>query len=125
MKRKLILDVDTGIDDAIGIILAVKSQQFDILGITTVNGNVSLDTATRNTCKIVDLLGEKEIPVIKGANAPLLRKPFFEHTVHGEDGLGGALKDVEINKQHDEGFAPDFIIDSILTFSGEVTLVMT
>jgi purine nucleosidase len=125
IKRKLILDVDTGIDDAIGIILAVKSQQFDILGITTVNGNVSLDTATGNTCKIVDLLGEKEIPVIKGANAPLLRRPFFEHTIHGEDGLGGALKDVEINKQPDQGFAPDFIIDSILTFSGEVTLVMT
>jgi purine nucleosidase len=125
MKRKLILDVDTGIDDAIGIILAVKSQQFDILGITTVNGNVSLDTATRNTIKILDLLDEREISVIKGANAPILRNSFFEHRIHGEDGLGGALMDVKVTKQQDEGFAPDFIINSILNFPDEVTLVMT
>lgn len=125
MKRKLILDVDTGIDDAIGIILAVKSLQFDILGITTVNGNVSLDTATTNTCKVLDLLDEQEIPVIKGSNTPILRKSFFEHAVHGADGLGGALLDTPNKKQPDEGFAPDFIINSILNFSGEVTLVMT
>jgi purine nucleosidase len=125
LKRKLILDVDTGIDDAIGILLAVKSRQFDLLGITTVNGNVSLDTATRNTCKVLDLLGESNIPVIKGANAPILRKSFFEHAVHGADGLGGALLHAPVKKQPDEGFAPDFIINSILNFSGEVTLVMT
>lgn len=125
MTRKLILDVDTGIDDAIGIILAAKSRQFDILGITTVNGNVSLETATRNTCKILDLLNRQDISVIKGANAPLLRNSYFEHRVHGEDGLGGALKNVLNKKQPDEGFAPDFMIHSILNFSGEVILVMT
>lgn len=125
MKNKIILDVDTGIDDAIGLILAIKSRQFDILGITTVNGNVSLETATTNTCKILDLLGEQEISVIKGAEAPILRKSFFEHRIHGEDGLGGALKDVQVHKQPDEGFASDFIINSILSFSGEVALVMT
>lgn len=125
MKTKLILDVDTGIDDAIGILLAVKSRQFDLLGITTVNGNVSLDTATRNTCKVLDLLDETNIPVIRGANSPILRKSFFEHAVHGEDGLGGALLNASITKQPDEGFAPDFMINSILNFSGDVTLVMT
>ncbi|WP_445486796.1 nucleoside hydrolase [Niallia sp. 03133] len=125
MKKKLILDVDTGIDDAIGILLAIKSRQFDILGITTVSGNVSLESATLNTCKILDLLEEKDIPVIKGADSPILRKPFFEHRIHGEDGLGGALKDVPITHKYSEGFAPDFIINSILSFPGEVTLVLT
>lgn len=125
MKQKIILDVDTGVDDAIGIILAVKSRQFDVLGITTVNGNVSLETATNNTCKILDLLDEQHIPVIKGMNTPLLRETFFEHAVHGEDGIGGALKDVEPVKKPDEGFAPDFIIHSVLGFPGEVTLIMT
>jgi purine nucleosidase len=125
MKDKLILDVDTGIDDAIGIILAVKSQKFDILGITTVNGNVSLNTATSNTCKILDLIEVDDIPVIKGANTPLLRKPFFEHRIHGKDGLGGALKEVPVKHQISDGFAPDFIINSILSFPGEVTLVLT
>ncbi|MFT8320931.1 MAG: nucleoside hydrolase [Bacillus sp. (in: firmicutes)] len=125
MKRKLILDVDTGIDDAIGILLAIKSNEFDVLGITTVNGNVSLDNATLNTCKILDLLKVEDIPVIKGAESPIMRKPFFEHRIHGEDGLGGALKDVPITNKYSEGFAPDFIINSILSFSGEVTLVLT
>lgn len=125
MKQKLILDVDTGLDDAIGIILALKSGQFDVLGITTVNGNVSLETATRNTCKILDLINEQHVSVIKGASSPIVRESFFEHAIHGEDGLGGALKDVEVIKQPDEGFGPDFIIHSILSFPGEVTLVMT
>ncbi|MGE7767109.1 nucleoside hydrolase [Peribacillus sp. NPDC096540] len=125
MKKKMILDVDTGIDDAIGIILAVKSRQFDILAVTTVNGNVSLDTATLNTCKILDLLSEQDISVIKGADSPIIRSPFFEHRIHGEDGIGGALKDVPVKKQPDDGFASDFIINSILNFPGEVTLVMT
>ncbi|KMK90376.1 nucleoside hydrolase [Rossellomorea marisflavi] len=125
MKRKLILDVDTGIDDAIGIILAVKSREFDLLGITTVNGNVSLDQATDNTLKVLDLLGETNLSVIKGADAPLIRPQFFEHGVHGEDGLGGELKDILPSRPAEEGFAPDFIINSILNFPHEVTLVMT
>lgn len=125
MPEKLILDVDTGIDDAIGILLAVKSRSFDLLGITTVSGNVSLDAATKNTCKILDLLGSTEIPVVKGADSPLFRKPVFEHRIHGEDGLGGALQGVSASNPISDGFAPDFIINSILSFSGEVTLVCT
>ncbi|MDL0434514.1 MULTISPECIES: nucleoside hydrolase [unclassified Niallia] len=125
MPEKLILDVDTGIDDAIGILLAVKSKNFDLLGITTVSGNVSLNTATINTCKILDLLGSTEIPVVKGAESPLFRKPVFEHRIHGEDGLGGALKDIPVSNEISDGFAPDFIINSILSFSGEVTLICT
>ncbi|PAD23267.1 nucleoside hydrolase [Niallia circulans] len=125
MKEKLILDVDTGIDDAIGILLAVKSKAFDILGITTVNGNVSLEQATTNTCKILDLVKADHIPVIKGAATPLVRAPFFEHRIHGEDGLGGALKETAVTHPVSDGFAPDFLINSILSFSGEVTLVFT
>ncbi|MBA9025122.1 MULTISPECIES: nucleoside hydrolase [Bacillaceae] len=124
MSKKVILDVDTGVDDAIGILLALKSRQMDVLGITTVNGNVSLEAATVNTCKIVELVGV-DVPVIMGASSPLIRTPYFEHRIHGEDGIGGALKDMNPQKKPDEGFGPDFIINSILSFPGEVTLVMT
>ncbi|GLF89436.1 hypothetical protein Saga11_06950 [Bacillus safensis] len=123
--KKLILDVDTGIDDAIGILLAVKSQQFDILGITTVCGNVSVDAATLNTCKVLELVDAVKIPVIKGSTAPLLRSPHYEHRVHGEDGIGGALKDVQAKKKADAGFAPDFIIEQVMQYSRQVTLVLT
>lgn len=124
--KKIILDVDTGVDDALGIILAVKSGRFDILGITTVNGNVSLAKATENTCKILDFIQPKrEIPVIRGASRPLLRRPFFEHRIHGEDGLGGALRDVPVRTQPRDGFAPDFIIEQVKKHPGEVTLILT
>ncbi|MBP1154156.1 MULTISPECIES: nucleoside hydrolase [unclassified Paenibacillus] len=126
MKKKVILDVDTGIDDALGILLAVRSKQFDILGITTVNGNVSLDKATENTCKILKLLEAAErIPVIRGADRPLIRPAVFEYRVHGEDGLGGALSDMQFERTAADGFAPDFIIDSAAQHPGEITLVMT
>ncbi|MCM3367606.1 nucleoside hydrolase [Bacillus safensis] len=123
--KKLILDVDTGIDDAIGILLAVKSKQFDILGITTVCGNVSVDAATLNTCKVLELVEADNIPVIKGSATPLLRTPHYEHRVHGEDGIGGALKDARPKKTADAGFAPDFIIEQVLQYSNQVTLVLT
>ncbi|KML11625.1 nucleoside hydrolase [Bacillus safensis] len=123
--KKLILDVDTGIDDAIGILLAVKSEQFDMLGITTVCGNVSVDAATLNTCKVLELVEADNIPVIQGSATPLLRAPHYEHRVHGEDGIGGALKDVRPKKTADAGFAPDFIIEQVLQYSNQVTLVLT
>ncbi|KIL40417.1 nucleoside hydrolase [Gordoniibacillus kamchatkensis] len=126
MAKKVILDVDTGIDDALGIMLAVRSGALDVLGITTVNGNVSLLKATENTCKVLQLLGvEREIPVIKGADRPLLRGSFFEHRVHGEDGLGGALRDMPVRQQPAPGFGPDFLIEQVRRHPGEVTLVMT
>ncbi|MEJ8545196.1 nucleoside hydrolase [Brevibacillus borstelensis] len=126
MKEKVILDVDTGIDDALGIMLAVKSGRFDILGITTVNGNVSLAKATENTLKVLEFLGaEKEIPVVCGADRPIIRPTFFEHRVHGEDGLGGALRDASVKTQTATGFAPDFLIENVLRHDGEVTLIMT
>ncbi|MFC7394911.1 nucleoside hydrolase [Scopulibacillus cellulosilyticus] len=123
--KKVILDVDTGIDDALAILLAVKSGQFDILGITTTSGNISLDKATTNTGKVLKLLGkENGIRVIKGANQPLLRKPFFEERVHGEDGLGGALKDMEVDISDTEN-ACDFIIEQAEKYKGELSIILT
>jgi purine nucleosidase len=126
MKSKVILDVDTGVDDALGILLAIRSGKMDVLGITTVNGNVSLDQATENTCKILQLLGmNQEIPVIKGANKPLMRASHFEHRVHGKDGLGGALSGMPVHMKTAKGHASDFIVDQVRQHAGEVTLIMT
>ncbi|WP_223068335.1 nucleoside hydrolase [Paenibacillus caui] len=125
MNKRIIMDVDTGIDDAIAIMLAVKSGRFNIEGITTVSGNVSLQQATDNTCKIAEFLGANDIPIIRGANQPYLRQPRFEHHVHGSDGIGGALADMRPTKRPYDGFAPDFIIDTVKRHPGEVTLIMT
>lgn len=125
MTKKVILDVDTGIDDALAILLAVQSGQMDMLGITTTSGNVSLEQATKNTLKVLKLLGQEgRIPVIRGAAGPLLRKPYFEHNVHGEDGLGGALAEMEVALE-DNGFAADFLIEQAFRYPGELTLILT
>ncbi|CAG7610469.1 Pyrimidine-specific ribonucleoside hydrolase RihB [Paenibacillus solanacearum] len=125
MNNKVILDVDTGVDDALGLLLAIRSGQMDLLGVTTANGNVSLEQATVNTCKILQLAGAEHIPVVKGADRPIKRSTYFEHRVHGTDGLGGALKDMPVRKQPEDGHAVDFIIDQVRRHPGEVTLVMT
>ncbi|TVY08698.1 nucleoside hydrolase [Paenibacillus cremeus] len=125
MGKKVILDVDTGVDDALGILLAVKSGEFDLLGITTVSGNVSLAQATENTCKILQLIGAEHIPVVRGASKPLFRPEHFEHRVHGKDGLGGALRGMPLHKHPSDGYAADFIVDQVRRFPGEVTLIMT
>ena len=72
-KKKVILDVDTGSDDAIAIILAVLHPDLDVLGITTVNGNKPLPNTTENTLRVIDLLGEGEhIPVYMGCADPMV-----------------------------------------------------
>lgn len=125
--RKAILDVDTGVDDALGIMLAIRSGELDVLGITTVNGNVSLETATNNTCKILDLLhADPAIAVYPGAAQPLLRHPVFEHRIHGQDGLGGALADMQpVDRVKSDEFGPDFMIEQARRYPGEVTLIAT
>lgn len=89
-KAKIIMDVDTGIDDAIAICLALGSGAFDLLGITTTYGNRRIDATTENTLKILELVGRTDIPVAKGAERPMVRdyNPPRYSIVHGYDGLG-------------------------------------
>ncbi|WP_163971161.1 nucleoside hydrolase [Oceanobacillus halotolerans] len=122
--EKVILDVDTGIDDALAILLAAESKQLDILGVTAVNGNVPIDTVVTNTKKVLQLFDNMNtIPVYKGAHQPILRSTHYAFHVHGEDGLGGALQDMEVAKNEDM-YAPDFIIEQARKHKGELTLIM-
>ena len=89
MTRKVVIDTDPGIDDAVAILFALASPAFDVLGITTVAGNIGLSTVTRNAGRILTLAGRSDIPVIAGAAAPLSRKGFDTTEIHGDDGLGG------------------------------------
>ncbi|MCM3636890.1 nucleoside hydrolase [Sporosarcina luteola] len=122
--KKVILDVDTGVDDALAILYAVNSKQLDILGITAVSGNVPLEQVNINTNRIVKLLGvEDQINVYKGADRPLLKQPYHEFRVHGNDGVGGALDDIAIDIPDHDVFAPDFIIEQAKKHKGELTLI--
>lgn len=89
MSRKVVIDTDPGIDDAVAILFALASPAFEVIGITTVAGNIGLTTVTRNAGRILALSGRPDIPVIAGAAAPMSRKGFDTTEIHGDDGLGG------------------------------------
>lgn len=123
MKR-IILDVDTGIDDAWAIIYAMKAKDIQIEGITTGYGNVHANLATENTLKVMKLVDSThEIPVYQGAEKPLIRSMFPPVThIHGENGLGEAeLPEAKMKAQAE--YAVDFIVDTVNNHPGEITLV--
>lgn len=89
MAQPIILDCDPGHDDAVAILLAVASNAIDLLAVTTVFGNCSLDDATRNACQILTLAGAVHVPVAAGAAEPLGAPPVLGNYVHGTTGLDG------------------------------------
>ncbi len=96
MKR-VVIDCDVGVDDAMALILAYGSQELEIKAITGVNGNVPLNQVFENIQKILSLIRPFYPPLIaKGADKPLTGETLYAHSVHGIDGLGGA--DIPINE---------------------------
>jgi inosine-uridine nucleoside N-ribohydrolase len=86
---RILIDCDPGHDDAIALLLALASQEVDLLGVTTVAGNQTLEKTTANAIRILDFVGRDDIPIAAGADGPLLRDPFVAAYVHGETGLDG------------------------------------
>lgn len=122
--RNVILDCDPGHDDAISIIIAASAaSDLNILGITTVAGNVEVEKNTINTLKICELL-ELDVPVVQGARRPLVKASEIAPEIHGETGMDGPeLPDPQIEVT--EGHAVDFIIEQVMNSSEQVTLVPT
>ncbi len=121
--KKIIIDTDPGQDDAIAILLALGSpDEIELLGITTVAGNVPLKLTQKNACIICELAGRPETLVFAGCDRPLSRPLVTAEHVHGKTGLDGPTlpnPQMEIKKQH----GVDFIIETLRTEpSGTVTL---
>ncbi|WP_020661917.1 nucleoside hydrolase [Amycolatopsis benzoatilytica] len=90
MGTKLIIDTDPGVDDAFAIALAARSEDVDLLGVTTVFGNVPLATTTSNARRLLQLCDRPDVPVAAGAARPLVYRELHRaSTVHGSDGLSG------------------------------------
>lgn len=120
---KVIIDTDPGIDDAQAIAYAVAEPHLDLLGLTTVFGNVSVELATRNALILTELLGAEDVVVAAGADKPLvgdrLPAPDF---VHGSDGLGN-LNLADPACHPDARSAAGFIIDMANQYPGEVVVI--
>jgi pyrimidine-specific ribonucleoside hydrolase len=86
-RTDVVLDVDTGVDDALAILLATRSPRLDVRAITCVAGNAPVDQVVANTLKVLDAAGAGDIPVARGADRPLFAPPQPGRSVHGEDGM--------------------------------------
>lgn len=90
MSIKVIVDTDTGVDDAMGCALALRSPELEVVAFTSVFGNVSVDLTTENTAYLMEVFGRTDIPLAKGAGRALVGDPNFSPFVHGDDGVGNA-----------------------------------
>ena len=122
MKKRVIIDCDPGIDDALALIYALKSEKIDVRAVTTVMGNAPLALTTANALKILELTGRVEVPVAKGADKPL-RGSYRPSTIlHGADGLGNTdLPLPKIKEQPIE--AAELILSEAERSDGPLTLI--
>ncbi|CAM6127100.1 unnamed protein product [Calypogeia fissa] len=123
-KKKVIIDTDPGIDDAMAIFLAFNSPELDVIGITTTFGNVRTTMATYNALHLCDVAGRDDIPVSQGLVTTLRgqEKNRIADFVHGKDGLGDTNPAPPKRKAIEQG-APEFLIQKVKEFPGEITIV--
>jgi inosine-uridine nucleoside N-ribohydrolase len=89
LPERILIDCDPGHDDAIALLLALASPELELVGITTVAGNQTLEKTTANAIRVLDFVGRDDVPIAAGADRPLVRDPFVAAYVHGETGLDG------------------------------------
>ncbi|RSX58163.1 nucleoside hydrolase [Bifidobacterium samirii] len=126
--KKLILDLDTGVDDALAIAYALGSPEVELIGITGTYGNVLLEQGVRNALAVTDILGHPEVKVYKGIEHSRTTDSFevleISKFIHGDNGIG----DVEIPdspREAESESAVDFIIDAVKTYGKDLVYVPT
>jgi len=122
--KPIILDVDTGIDDMMALAYATHSPEVNLIGVTTLFGNITVEEATRNSLYVLELLGKENIPVHAGADKPLSRiKEAYARHVHGDDGLGGALLDSLPKGRAGSLTAAQFMVEQARNMPGQLTII--
>ena len=117
------MDVDTGVDDALALLLALASPEVELVGVSTVAGNVPLQRTTDNTLRLLQWAGRADVPVYAGAERPLVRDAVAADDVHGATGLGAAhLPEARTSPAGD---GVEFLLRTLQARPREVTLVAT
>jgi purine nucleosidase/ribosylpyrimidine nucleosidase len=129
MARKVILDVDTGTDDAVAIMFAALHPELELVAVTTVNGNVPVHNCTDNSLRVLDFIGRPEIPVYEGLARPLVRLDFPTPKTYRrdspEDMHGTELPIPAPTSAKQERGAVQFLVETLMAEGGELTLVPT
>ncbi len=122
-KRKIILDCDPGHDDAVAITLAGINETIDLLGITVVAGNQTLEKTSVNALNVCQCLS-LDVPVYAGCGQPMIREKMIADDIHGETGLDGPVF-APLEKKLENQHAVLYIIDTLMKSEGDVTVVTT
>ena len=112
MTTPVILDCDPGHDDAIALLLALASPEIELVGVTTVHGNQTLEKTTDNALRVLALVGREEVPVAVGADRPLVRELHVAAHVHGESGLDGPTLPERASDPIEQS-AVDFLVEHV------------
>ncbi|XP_047340431.1 uridine nucleosidase 1 [Impatiens glandulifera] len=122
-RDKVIIDTDPGIDDSMAILMAFQSPQLQILGLTTVFGNVTTEDATRNALLLCEIAGYPNLPVAQGSPEPLKGgEPRVADFAHGSDGLGNLFLPSP-NSKKSEKSASEFMVEMVSKYPGEVSIL--
>ncbi len=121
-RKRVILDVDTGIDDSLALLLAAASTSLEVVAVTCVAGNVDLEAVTANTLAVLELAGVGSIPVHRGADAPLVKPLETTMETHGPEGIGHAVRPSTVRTPQFEP-APDAIVRIAREAPGAIHLV--
>ena len=124
MRQKIILDCDPGHDDAIALLLAAKHPALELLAVTTVAGNQTVEKTTQNALKVCSLANIRDVPIAMGMDRPLVRPARHAADIHGASGMDGPNvpePNIELARQH----AVDLLIELLLNSDGDITLIPT
>eukprot|EP00740_Mantoniella_antarctica_P021994 CAMPEP_0198698196 /NCGR_PEP_ID=MMETSP1468-20131203/333534_1 /TAXON_ID=1461545 /ORGANISM="Mantoniella sp, Strain CCMP1436" /LENGTH=330 /DNA_ID=CAMNT_0044455121 /DNA_START=39 /DNA_END=1027 /DNA_ORIENTATION=+ len=124
-RRKIIIDTDPGVDDSWAILLALRSPEVEVVGLTTLFGNVRTTMATQNALYLLEVFGRADIPVVEGSLTTLTggAKERIADFVHGDDGLGNTNQPPPVGKAVHGQTAAEFIVAKANEFPGEITVV--
>jgi inosine-uridine nucleoside N-ribohydrolase len=121
MAHRIILDVDTGTDDAVALMVAALSPDIELVGATTVNGNTLVHNCTENTLRVFDHIGRSDIPVYEGMSLPLARP---DHPRDEPSKIHGDLLEIPpARSKKRDGHAVDWLIETYMESAGDIILV--
>ena len=118
---KVIIDTDPGVDDAIAILMALSRPGLEVLGLTTVGGNVPLARTTRNALALLEYAGRTDVPVVRGSARPIRRSYGYAYAVHGASGLTRRLPRPKTRPIDHK--AVDFLAARLRDLPGQITLI--
>jgi ribosylpyrimidine nucleosidase len=122
MKQKVILDVDTGLDDAAALFLAAGAEELDIVAVIATAGNVGLEKTVENTLNVIETTG-LSCPVFAGSDRPLIRQAVEAGDFHGETGLDGPVFGKRVIQELQEEDGVSALIRLIKTYPKEITVI--